>query len=248
LFFALGDLNLDNYFEVRVIAQTPNPQTVIYAAMHQDYSEDFVASESFPSEEKCGEILVRRLLSGGRGHFGALEHPQWTINAGWFPHSTVQQMRTHRTGISFDAQSGRYTGRRIVDLAEGKLKPNEVFYLRPVGEYSDRNGKCYKYTEDERKRDVGDCLSAAKKYAERIEQGFSEEHARGLIPFDFRQHWIMSANVRTMLHLFDLRSKADAQLECQQLCELMWEPFNEWVPAISDWYEKNRKNKARLAP
>jgi len=237
-------------FKVEVIAQTPNPQQVIYAAMHQDYAEAFVWDERdhWPDEHQCGEIIVRNLLSANRGHYGPLEHPQITLNCGWFPHSTMQQMRTHRVGVSFDVQSGRYTGIRVMDVAAGKRSVEEVFYLRPTGYYSDRQGKRYTYTEEQRQEDLAWCLQACKHYQQRIHQGFSEEHARGLIPFDVRQHWILSANTRSLMHLLDLRWKLDAQLEAQKLCELIWPHFQAWVPAIADWYETNRMKKARLAP
>jgi thymidylate synthase (FAD) len=237
-------------FTVEVISQTPNPQQAIYAAMHQDYSEEFVWGdrESFPSEEKCGELIIKYLLAGNRGHYGPLEHPQIILNCGWFPHSTMQQIRTHRVGISFDVQSFRYTGQRIVDVVDGKREVEEVFYLRPIGAYSDRQGKRYDYTPEARQQDLEWCRSACQRYAERIQQGFAEEHARGLIPFDIRQHWVMSANVRSLMHLLDLRWKADAQLEAQKLCEEIWHPFAHWVPAIAEWYSTNRMKKARLAP
>src|SRR4028118_506987 len=93
-------------FTVAVLSQTPNPQQAIYAALHQAYAEGFVWDDrdSFPSEERCGEIIVKQLLAGNRGHYGPLEHPQIILNCGWFPHSTMQQIRTHRVGISFDVQ------------------------------------------------------------------------------------------------------------------------------------------------
>jgi len=237
-------------FTVEVLAQTPTPQQVIYAAMHQDYAEAFVWDERdrFPDEAKAGEIIVKSLLAGNRGHYGPLEHPQIVLNCGWFPHSTMQQIRTHRVGVSFDVQSFRYTGKRITDVAEGKQDVEDVFYLRPVGAYSDRQGKHYDYTAALRQQDLEWCLAACHRYQERINQGFSEEHARGLIPFDVRQHWVMSANVRSLMHLLDLRWKADAQLEAQQLCEAIFPHFKAWVPAIADWYETNRLKKARLAP
>jgi thymidylate synthase (FAD) len=144
--------------------------------------------------------------------------------------------------------SFRYTGQRIIDVLDGKRNVEEVFYLRPVGTYSDRQGKHYDYTEALRQEDLAWCLQACHRYKERIGQGFSEEHARGLIPFDVRQHWVMSANVRSLMHLLDLRWKADAQLEAQHLCELLWIPFQAWVPAIAHWYESTRMKKARLAP
>ena len=237
-------------FTVAVISQTPNPQQTIYAAMHQDYAEGFVAHErdTWPSEAKAGELVIRNLLKGGRGHYGPLEHPQIVLNVGWFPHSTMQQIRTHRVGVSFDVQSFRYTGSRILDVVEGKREIDEVFYLRPVGAYSDRQGKKYEYTAEERQQDLDWCLKACHRYKAKIDAGFAEEHARGLIPFDVRQHWIMSANPRSLMHLLDLRWKADAQLEAQKMCEEIWPHFQAWVPAIAAWYEENRLKKARLAP
>lgn len=460
-------MRLMDRFRVEVISQTPNPQQVIYGAMHQDYSEAFVWDERdrWPSEEKCGDIIIRNLLKGGRGHYGPLEHPQIVLNCGWFPHSTMQQIRTHRVGVSFDVQclagdtevtfvqasgglrkikiaelydlwangektrrernirgrngeppgpyrrdckshlremqlrvlneetgifetgsiqdvfdqgiqpvyrltledgrildctenhrlftqhgwqtmqealqlvtdansevmahkldchlmtngvivaerselgsaqtfasidslpakpktvgrklkahpmkvvqvrylglqrtydlevegpwhnfvangvvvhnSFRYTGSRILEVVDGQRNVEDVFYLRPVGAYTDRQGKHYDYTPELRQQDLEWCLEACHRYKTRIEQGFSEEHARGLIPFDVRQHWVMSANVRSLMHLLDLRWKADAQLEAQKLCELIWPHFEAWVPAIAEWYETNRLKKARLAP
>ena len=153
-------------FKVEVISQTPNPQQTIYAAMHQDYAENFVCDERdrFPDEAKCGEVIIKQLLAGNRGHYGPLEHPQIVLNCGWFPHSTMQQIRTHRVGISFDVQSGRYTGQRVLDVAEGKRDVEEVFYLRPLGFYCDRQGKKYEYTLEQRQQDVEWCVTACQRY------------------------------------------------------------------------------------
>ena len=259
---------MDKLFRVEVISKTPNPQQTIYAAMHQCYSEEFVwgEKEEWPSEEKCGDIIIKRLLAGGRGHFGCTENPQITLNCGWFPHSTMQQIRTHRH-LTFDCQSGRYTGQRIIraiakyfDLMSVAENPEvygyaaldqsigEVFYLRPVGIYTDRQGKKYEYTQSNRHEDLISCYQSSLQYQKRIRQGFSEEHARGLIPFDVRQHFVMSGNARSLMHLFDLRMQKAAQLECQQLCELVWPHFEAWVPAIAAWYKETRQWKPRLAP
>ncbi|MDB9528695.1 FAD-dependent thymidylate synthase [Oscillatoria sp. CS-180] len=144
--------------------------------------------------------------------------------------------------------SFRYTGSRILDVIDGKRDIEEVFYLRPVGAYADRQGKKYDYTAEERQQDLEWCLQACHRYKAKIDAGFAEEHARGLIPFDVRQHWVMSANPRSLMHLLDLRWKADAQLEAQKMCEAIWPCFQAWVPAIAAWYEDNRLKKARLAP
>lgn len=241
---------MDPLFRVELIAATPNPQQVIYAAMHQDYSEGFVFDErdKWPDETKAGEIAVKRLLNGERGHFGVLEHTQITLNAGWFPHSVMQQARTHRVGLSFDVQSFRYTGDRISKVASGELSPEEVFYLRQPGFYRDRQGKKYEYTGIQRRDDMALALALAENYKARIEQGMPEEHARSIIPFDTRQHFVVSFSLRALLHFLDLRAKKDAQDEIKALCELMLPHLRNWVPQIARWYEENRLGKARLAP
>ncbi len=62
-------------FRVEVIAATPNPQQVVWAAMHQDYSEELVWDnrDRFPEETKAGELIVKHLLAGNRGHYGCIE-------------------------------------------------------------------------------------------------------------------------------------------------------------------------------
>jgi thymidylate synthase (FAD) len=240
-----------DYFKVVTIAATPNPQQCVYAAMHQDYAEGFVASEQdqWPDETKAGEVCVKHLLAGERGHYGPLEHPQITFNVGWFPHSVMQQARTHRVGVSFDVQSGRYTGKRICKAADGSLDDvEEVFYVRPVGKYSDRKGKKYEYTETMREADLIRCKIAASVYASKIQQGWSEEHARGLIPFDVRQHFVVSFSLRALMHFLDMRAKLDAQEEIRKLCDLIMPEFEIWTPEIAAWYKKHRLQKAKLAP
>ncbi|MDB9511884.1 FAD-dependent thymidylate synthase [Kamptonema animale CS-326] len=484
-------------FRVEVISQTPNPQQVIYAALHQDYTENFVFDErdSWPSDAQCGEIIVKRLLAGERGHYGPLEHPQIVFNCGYFPHSVMQQARTHRVGVSFDVQclaadtlitfvdsegsagkknlsktigelydlwtngekairsrsirgrngeppgeyrrdckqrirkmrlrvlneqtglfevghikdvmcsgiqpvykvtledgktlecttnhrlftangwqtmkdavglitnadgnvvgmtkdsyvmcngllatddrlytdqswienqknsyeyihqnsveiefaqayspilepqnwqvkpkpkgrklrshpvkvrsveyvgeqmtydlevdgewhnfvanglvvhnSLRYTGNQFLDVAIGKKDIEDVFYLRPVDYYTDREGKKYYYSPEQREQDLQWCLEAVKRYKIDFDAGMSEEHARGKLPFDYRQHFIVSFNLRSFLHFCDLRNKKNAQLEIQKLCEMMWPHFENWAPAIAEWYTTTRLGKARLAP
>lgn len=239
---------LDPRFRVICLARTQNPQRLIYAAMHQDYSQKPVALESWPNEEVSGELIVKRLLAGERGHYGPLEHPQISFNCCYFPHSVIQQARTHRISVSFDAQSMRYTGQQVLEVAAGTLSIEDVFYLRPVGHYSDRQGKKYEYTETQRQEDLMRCFDAAKHYAKNIQAGHSEEHARGNLPFDYRQHFVVSFNLRSLMHFLDLRSKKDAQIEIQALCDAIWPHFLDWTPAIARWYETTRLGKARLAP
>ncbi len=251
---------LDQHFRVDVISQTPNPQTAIYAGLHQDYCEDYVfeSRDKWPSETRCGEIAVDRLLSGGRGHYGPMEHAMIVFNVGYFPHCVMQQARTHRISTSFDVQSMRYSGKRLTDFwrlykdqpAPVQLREVEkLIYFRPVGTYRDRNGKNYEYEEKWRQDDKVQAINAIKKYHYKMTAlGYSEEHARSLLPFDFRQHFVVSFNLRSLMHFLSVRSKKDAQLEIRQLCDLMEPHFAGWCPEIYEWWATQWKTKGRLAP
>ncbi len=181
-------------------------------------------------------------------------HPVSVIDVEFLGFQTTYDLEVEGKWHNFVANgavvhnSFRYTGSRILDVVDGKTDVEDVFYLRPVGSYTDRQGKKYDYTEALRRDDLAWCRQGCQRYKTRIDQGFSEEHARGLIPFDVRQHWVLSANARSLMHLLDLRWKADAQLEAQKLCEAIWPQFQAWVPAIAGWYEDNRLKKARLSP
>jgi thymidylate synthase (FAD) len=238
----------DEFFRVEVISRTPYPQTAIWFALHQDYSEDFVYDQTPPSEEKAGEVAVKRLLDGKRGHWGCCEHPQIIFNVGYYPHSVMQQARTHREGISFDVQSCRYSGQRFIDVAEGKRSIESVFYLRPVGYYHDRFGHKYLYSEEQREEHLGECYDAACRYKRDVDAGLSPEHARSMIPFDFRQHFVVSMNMRSLAHFLLIRGKKDAQLEIQQLAWLMLPHFKDWAPQVYEWFMENEWLKGFLAP
>lgn len=239
---------MDNRFTIKLVAAMHNPATITYVAMHQDYSDELAIDTKIPNEATCGELVVKHLLASNRGHFGCLEHPAIVLNVGYFPHSTMQQLRTHRVGVSFDVQSFRYTGLKIAKVAQGLIDVEEVFYLRPVGFYTNRQGSKFFYSEQQRNSDLQTILTACISYDIVTQQGMPEEQARGLIPFDVRQHFVLSCNARSVMHLLDLRWKKDAQEECQQFCNLLFDQFLDWYPAVANWYSTNRAKKAKLSP
>lgn len=248
----------DPYFRVEVLSKTERPNLLSYLAMHQDYSESNVADEmdklSQLSESELGDRLVRNCIKFS--HWGILEHPSITFNVIGFPHSVMVQARTHRVGISFDVQSQRYTGNRVVQLSKHLIegsgdcyeKIEEVFYLRPIGQYSDRLGIKYSYDEHDRNFDFEDVWRRIKRYNSKIQKGYAPEHARDLLPQNIRQDFVVTFNARSLLHFCDLRLPSDSQLEIRTLAEMLFEQFTKWMPEVSEWYEKNRARKNKLAP
>lgn len=243
----------DPLFNVAVLASTEMPNSLMWRAMHQDYSaEQVLHIPEELDEHKCGDIIVKKLLEGGKGHYGPLEHPQISFSVGYFPHASMQQARTHRISCSFDVQSFRYTSESLLDAATDSMNIEAIekaFYLRPIGTYSDRQGGRYEYTQEMRYCHLQKAWQAALDYnQDHIIDGLSEEHSRSTTLFDYRQHWVVSFNLRSALHFLDLRAKKDAAPEIRTISELIALHIKQWCPEIFNWYEKNRFRKARLAP
>ena len=249
----------DPLFRVPLVNSTPDPNYTCWVAMHQDYSEEaaidspLLRNDKY-NEEWFGNKVIQHCLN--HGHFGPLEHPALTVNAVAFPHSVMQQLRTHRL-LTFDVQSFRYTGARIARLGEhldatrglwDASRIEKVFYLRPIGHYVDREGARYDYTLDWREEDLKICGDAAIRYWQDIKRGMSEEHARGKIPFDVRQDFVVSFNMRALMHLIAVRGMADTQIETQTFIAFVMDMFEEWSPEIGGWFRKKFYGKNRLAP
>lgn len=233
-------------FRAERVAATECPQQVAYIALHNDYAEEFVCSAPF-DEARCGEICVERLLKGGKGHWGPLEHPSLTL-ALRADHNTIMQLRTHRVGVSFDVQSMRYSGRRVEAVAAGELPVEEVFYIRPTGTYRDRQGDPYTWDEADVQEAAALALSSAIDYANLRAKGVSEEHARAVLITSYFQNAVVTGNLRSWLHLLEVRLKADAQEEIRQLMELVAAQVQRWAPEVYSWWATHRRTKALLAP
>ena len=134
-------LELDKNLKVVMIQCYPLPEQVVWQAGRGDYAEIPAHELEVPKSNKCGEWIVEQLLANERGHYGPLEHPAITFSVSGYVHSVMVQARTHRVGVSFDVQSQRYTGKRVLKVASGELDPQEVFYVRPPGFYTNRKGK-----------------------------------------------------------------------------------------------------------
>lgn len=233
-------------FRVVRVAATECPQQLVYVALHNDYAEDFAPSTSL-AEDRCGQIAVERLLKGNRGHWGPLEHPSLTL-ALQADHNTIMQLRTHRVGVSFDVQSMRYTGSRIERAAEGELPIDQVFYVRAPGQYRDRQGDPYTWSQDQHEEALAMAHASAIDYASLRAQGVAEEQARGVLVSSYYQNAVISANLRSWLHLLDVRLKSDAQLEIRLLMEMVAAEVQRWCPEIYEWWNGSRRGKAILAP
>lgn len=226
---------IDSKMKVTVISKTLNPQSVVYMCLHQCYSATPV-TEYILTEKIAGEVAVKRLLAGGRAHLSPLEQIQIAFNCSYIPHSVIAQITRHRH-VSFSVQSFRYTSPPETNNSDDDIE--NIFYLRQAGQYTSRTG-IFTYTEKMREEDLQLMKLTLLQYHKRVNQGIPPEQARGILSYDYRQHFTCTFNARALMEFIELRHKADAQLEIRQLTEMFFQEFKIWVPEIATWFEKNK--------
>jgi thymidylate synthase (FAD) len=150
--------------------------------------------------------------------------------------------------VVHNCQSQRYTGKRVVKVANNQIPVDEVFYVRPPGHYTNRQGKKYIWTQEDHDDEINWIYQGCQRYAEKYEKGMCEEHIRDYLTQAIRQNFVVSFNLRSILHMMDLRAKRDAQLEIQALMEQLAPNLEKWAPNVWKYYSEKRLYKARLSP
>lgn len=238
--------------QVELLDATPNPEELVCRAARGDYSSDWVGPD-VPFEEvmetvegdtlqEKKETLMDHLMRSG--HWGPFEHPSATFAVKGVSRSCMAQLTRHRHA-SFDVMSLRYvklSGEQ--DLEDAFVYP-ETFEAEEV---VSREGMEEIDMPAEERRELADevyqtCIDA---YTDLVDAGVPKEDARMLLPLGTRVNMTFSMNARALMHLLDMRMKADAQWEVRRLSRRVLEECKEWMPYTFETYEE--KHPSKLAP
>lgn len=238
--------------QVELLEATSNPEEVACRAARGDYSADWVGPE-VPFEELMesieGESLQEKketLLSHlmRSGHWGPFEHPQATFAVRGVSRACMAQITRHRHA-SFDVMSLRY-----VDLSKEHAMEDRFTYPPTFtdDEVISREGVSEIDLPAEEREALADevyetCMEA---YSALVEAGVPKEDARMLLPIGTKVNMTFSMNARSLMHLLDMRLKADAQWEVRELSRRVLEEAKEWMPFSFSRYEEQHPYK--LAP
>lgn len=236
---------------VELLDRTPNPEELVCRCARGDYSSDWVGRdrpfaelmepvEGDTIEEKTETLLDHLMRSG---HFGPFEHPHITFAVEGVSRACMAQLTRHRHA-SFDVMSMRY-----VDLTDAD--PRDRFVYPPTfdeDEVVSREGvEEVSMSVDERAAIADDvyrtCMEA---YRDLVDAGIPKEDARMLLPIGTKVNLTFSMNARALMHLFDMRLKADAQWEIRELSRRCLEEAKSWMPYTFERYEDQHPYK--LAP
>jgi len=233
----------DPYFKIEIDwdGSSPNPETAIWKAQNVCVAENAQSSQ-VPSNP--GKAVVRHQLKVG--HYSVLNFASVTVRCFGFSHNTVMQMVRHRDS-AFLVQSMRYTGERLKAVTPDNIE--QFVYIRPVGEYIDRQGNRFELTSHKRQMRLDAAYQSVAAFQDSVAlDGEPFESGRDVLPTGFRQDFTMSGTLENFFHWLDQRTKKDSQLETQTLAWMVLEELKNWAPEIVGWYISNRAGRANLAP
>jgi len=216
--------------KVEIIQATPKPEEVITRAARNDYGEDATAPYEEVVESVNGETiedkkktLLKHLIT--REHYGPLEHVHASFSIKGVSRVTMAQATRHRL-LSWDIQSQRYCDFSDADFHTPPSFEDPEHFTRDDGqvEISERKQKEFKETFEKQSKD------AISVYNYLQGRGIPKEDARYVLPTAMKVDMVMSGNLRALLHVVNMRSKADVQHETKELAEGIANEIENWVP------------------
>jgi thymidylate synthase (FAD) len=151
------------------------------------------------------------------GHTSPFRHPQLQFRISC-PIFVERQIFKHTIGISVNSISGRY-----VDFSD-------EYYEIPFGEWREQS-KDSKQGSAGPLNEGGQSMAhiilaeiteqAKNSYQALLELGVSKEQARMVLPLNLMTEFIWTGSLQAFIHLYNLRSKPDAQTETRHLAEMM---------------------------
>lgn len=205
---------------VKLLAHTPEPLSLIYAAFRQCYHAGFVA-DMWPkllagdiSFEKQADFVEKVVASG---HVSPIEHVSFTFAAEGVSRALSHQLVRHRIA-SYSQQSQRY------------VDGSDFNYILPPAidknpEAKKRFLKCMKDIE-EGYRDIKAILEEDGRGEK------SKEDARFVLPQAAETRIVFTMNCRSLLNFFENRCCTRAQWEIRSFANEMLRLCKESLPVV----------------
>lgn len=180
--------------KVILLEHTPEPERLVAAAARLCYSPKGAAEllEDFTPEKVEG--FVRKLVS--LGHESPMEHVCFTFGIEGISRACSHQLVRHRIGASYSQKSQRYVREKQFD-----------YVLPPTIEASPELTGKFKAT----------MARLQGVYEELLAAGIPAEDARFVLPNAASTSLVLTMNVRSLWHFFELRCCQRAQWEIRNL-------------------------------
>jgi thymidylate synthase (FAD) len=223
--------------EVDVLQATPNADRLAVACGRGDYMEDSLVGVDLTDDEQYREVveavsidsdvgemdavdtsldektaeMIRKFVN--RGHFGVLEHSNFTFAVEGISRSCMAQITRHRH-VSFDVQSMRYVNVEDADTVRPDTFDDTDVSMDIEADY------------------------AFSTYKHLLDQDVPKEDARMVLPIGTKVNLTMTMNLRTLAHIQNLRAKANSQWEIRKLTNKIIDEAKKCAPITIECIEK----------
>lgn len=251
----------DKRRKVTIINKTTSPQHTMALAAKGCYSEGLVVDDylnadpdqmawlkdvpslDFRKREKSAFNWLNDAVLKKK-HFGILEHASISLLIQGYNKNSVMQLRTHRNA-SFAVQSGRYSGKRFLD---DKYDVDDLYWYLSEEEsnHKDRSGASYSI---DRNRERSMQYFNRQQFRNLVKANVPMEQARDILGSGIRTDFTMSCNLRTLFHIFALRTPLDAQLDVRLMMDHISHEIikSGWCQEMMIWHRKKYYGKSTLA-
>jgi len=206
--------------DVALLAYTPEPLAMIYAAFRQCYHAGFVA-DMWPrlmageiSREKQAEFVAKVLESG---HVSPVEHVSFTFAVEGVSRALTHQLARHRIA-SYSQQSQRYVDASAFD-----------YVLPPaVAKIPEAKARFTAFMEE-----VGSAYRDLKAILEEHGHGDkAKEDARFVLPQAAETRIVLTMNCRSLFNFFEQRCCRRAQWEIRAMARRMLRLCQMTLPEV----------------
>lgn len=154
-------------------------------------------------------------------HTSPFRHNSFTIRCK-APVFIARQLGKHQAGLSWNEVSRRY-----VDSDFEFHTPDE-WRSRPEGSLKQGSGTCViPEASGYYEKALEQCKHA---YQGMIEMGVAPEQARMILPQSMIVEWVWTGNLMSFAHLYNLRIKENAQVECQEFAKELDKAIGNIMP------------------
>lgn len=249
------------FMKVEIIRSTDEPERLVTRCARGDYRKESVtedydyedimevieAKENWEEDsrdelEAKKKSMIERFFR--KRHMGPFEHPTATFAVEGVSRSCMAQLTRHRHA-TFDVQSMRYVDFSDFDLTrkdiDKHIQSGDMDVIRDI--ISDYVVVPEEVDDNILPSYAIDIVESFNQYEDMVENGVNKEDARMVLPIGIKINLTFSMNARSLMHLLDMRLKANAQWEIRELAEKALEEAQDWMPTTFEIYEDEHPNK-----
>ena len=195
--------------KVILLEHTPEPERLVAAAARLCYSDKSADEllENFTPDKV--ESFVRKLVS--LGHESPMEHVCFTFAIDGISRACSHQLVRHRIGVSFSQKSQRYVKEKQFDYV---TPPKIAAKPELAAEFEQA---------------MADMQAVYEKL---LAAGVPAEDARFVLPNAASTSLVVTMNVRSLWHFFELRCCTRAQWEIRALANAMLAEVRKVAPLL----------------